>query len=195
MKICPICQNKNLEKQKIQYTARYANSEVSAPVTVTVCPVCQATFDTEKENNLIKKDLFVKARADSVSQSLSDLEKRISLSDIERAFYLPTKTLSKWKNQSKLPSAAGAALVSLVARFPYLAVIGLKADDAFAEKVLTSALLQKASTNKDIKIRYNSNSCYNELSIVRNKNNYELEKKQSFMKSKEYILGGMYENK
>lgn len=195
MEMCPICQNKNLKKKNVQYTATYVHTEKSSPISVTVCPVCQATFDTEKENDLIKKELFTKARADTVSQNLSNLEKHIPLSQIERVFYLPTKTLSKWKNQSKLPSAAGAALVSLITRFPWLILIGLKSDNEFADKVLTSVFLKKASKRKNLKIKYNSNKCYNELTIVRNKNNYKVEKKQTFTNSKKYILGCTYENK
>lgn len=125
---CPVCGcNNALRQASKNRKICYAQEERTANINYYICSNCGAEIDLDYESGNEKsvKNALEKARGDSVSKSLAKLEIDMPLTTLERAFALPPKTLSKWKNQSKKPSAAAAAFVNLVSLFPWLAYVGL----------------------------------------------------------------------
>ena len=108
------------------------------------------------------------ARSNSVSETLERLEKTTSFTDIERSFYLPPKTLSKWKNESKSPSASAAALVSLLGVFPWLSYVGMaNFEPETAYKIAGAAFFAKATESEKIRAFYSSSNNYELLGLVK----------------------------
>ncbi len=64
---------------------------------------------------------FIEAIRKSIDNMLSDLQKMdISQSHIERTFDIPARTLSKWRNDRNLPSAAALSFLRIVRMFPWM---------------------------------------------------------------------------
>lgn len=171
---CPICGAENaLKKVKSEYKATYSFKTHSTELNSYECFCCGANLDLdyEEQNELAIKEAALIARNDCVSEILKTLEKTNSFVEIERSLYLPPKTLSKWKNQSKAPSAAAAALVSLLGVFPWLSYVGMvNYNSAEAYKIAYAAILKKASEEPDNFIFSLSNDFYNGIAIVHQKN-------------------------
>jgi DNA-binding transcriptional regulator YiaG len=171
---CPICGAKNtLAKRKNEYTASYGNAAHSVQLDSYECSCCGATLDLdfEEKNELAIKNAMEAARAESVSDSLKHLENVLSFVELERSFALPPKTLSKWKNKSKSPSAAAAALVSLLGVFPWLSYVGmLNYNPKEAYKIAFAAILQKAKENPENFILPLTNEMYNGIALVHQNN-------------------------
>lgn len=168
-KTCPICGSKStlMNETKI-FRAKYVNTEYCVNLPVTVCSCCGAKFDTGKKDDELRKEALITARNNSVSETLSMLED--SFTDIERSFCLPPKTLSKWKNQTKAPSAAAAALVSLLGVFPWLSYVGMtNYEPTTAYKLAGAAFFNKATEDEKIKAFYASNDNYEILGLVNDK--------------------------
>ena len=168
---CPICGAKSaLSKEDKITKAIYAGTTTDFTVPIMVCSCCGAKFDAGKDTDKLRKQAMVTARNNSVSKTLEDLEKDYSFVDIERSFYLPPKTLSKWKNQSKTPSAAAAALVSLLGVFPWLSYVGMaNFEPVMAYKIAGAAFFAKATESEKIKALYSSSDNYEVLGLVSDK--------------------------
>ncbi len=170
-KTCPICGTKSaLSKNEKKFTAMYANigSEISIPVMI--CSCCGAKFDIGKDSDKLRKQAMLTARKDCVTKTLEKLEKTNSFVEIERSLYLPPKTLSKWKNQSKAPSAAAAALVSLLGVFPWLSYVGMaNFNPDLAYKIAGAAFFAKATESEKIKAFYSSSDNYEILGLMNDK--------------------------
>lgn len=170
-KTCPICGAKSALSNEIKKsTAVYAGTTAEIEMPVMVCSCCGAKFDVGKESDKLRKQAMVTARNNSVTKTLEELEKTNSFVDIERSFYLPPKTLSKWKNQSKTPSAAAAALVSLLGVFPWLSYVGMtNFEPVIAYKIAGAAFFAKATESEKIKAFYSFNENYEVLGLVNDK--------------------------
>jgi len=170
--ICPCCGEKNnfklLEKD---FSTVYGQTSIVSKLFVNHCDNCGATFDADESADKIRQEAFVKARQTSVCQDLEKLEKKISFTELERCFYLAPKTLSKWKNKSKSPSAAAAALVSLLGVFPWLSYVGmLNYNPTEAYKIAFAAVLQKAKENPKNFILPLTNEMYNGVALIHQNN-------------------------
>lgn len=170
-KVCPICGGKGtIRRETKDFSAKYALTEYITKVPVDVCSRCGAKFDLGTKSDTLKKQALVIARNNSVTNTLISLEKDCSFSEIERSFSLPAKTLSKWKNQSKSPSAAAAALVSLLSVFPWLAYVGMADyEPVTAYKLAGAAFFSKAAENDQIKTFMLSNERYDVMGIYKEK--------------------------
>ena len=191
MKKCPICGAENaLKKIKTEYKATYGLKSHSTELNSYECSCCGANLDLdcEEQNELAIKEATSIARNDYVSEILEKLEKANSFVEIERSLYLPPKTLSKWKNQSKSPSAAAAALVSLLGVFPWLSYVGMvnyNSSDAY--KIAYAAILKKASEEPDNFIFSMSNDFYNGIAVVHQKNTtYKMNSSDTKIVSNDY---------
>ena len=171
---CPICGAENaLKKVNTEYKATYSFKTHSTELNSYECSCCGANLDLdyEEQNEVAIKEATSIARNNCISEILEKLEKTNSFVEIERSLYLPPKTLSKWKNQSKAPSAAAAALVSLLGVFPWLSYVGmLNYNLADAYKIAYAAILKKASEEPDNFIFSMSNDFYNGIAVVHQKN-------------------------
>ncbi len=165
MNICPICNAKNtLHKKEKNFKVSYNLQNVLAKINYYKCSSCGAELELnfEKENELVIKKATEIARSNSVSETLKQLEKDFSFVEIERSLFLPPKTLSKWKNQSKTPSAAAASLISLLGIFPWLSYVGLvNYNLKESYKIAYTAILKKLKEKPEI---------YNEITMVTQKN-------------------------
>lgn len=169
--ICPVCgAASSLQKETLVFTAVYAGTQASEDLPVMVCSHCGAHFDIDKTDDELRKKAMQSARNNSVSKTLSKLEEEFSFTDIERSFSLPPKTLSKWKTQSKTPSAAAAAFVSLLGVFPWLSYVGMTdyvPDIAY--KIAGAAFFRRATEDERIKAFYLSNDIYEAIGLVNDK--------------------------
>ncbi|MBO4859045.1 MAG: hypothetical protein J5527_11090 [Treponema sp.] len=170
-KTCPVCGSKSaLSKENKITKAIYAGTSAEITVPVMVCSCCGAKFDAGKDTDKLRKQAMVTARNNSVSKTLEELEKTHSFVDIERSLYLPPKTLSKWKNQSKTPSAAAAALVSLLGVFPWLSYVGMaNFEPVMAYKIAGAAFFAKATESEKIKAFFSASDNYEVLGLVSDK--------------------------
>lgn len=170
MTTCPICgAESSLNVGSRLYRASYANHDGSTFLKFYTCSFCgsELDLDYEEKNEAAIKKLTEKVRNDSVSHSLVELEKELSLVDIERSFSLPPKTLSKWKNQSKAPSAAAAALVSLLTVFPWLSYVGMtNYDPVLSYKVAGAAVLKELAKNPNNYPFAISNENYSAIGVI-----------------------------
>ena len=167
--ICPVCDSKGTLIRKKKYCSSfYGTAKTSKEIEVFECSCCGADFDSDElTNEKIRKEVAVNARQQYVSGVLAQLEKEQSFVEIERSFYLAPKTLSKWKNKSKSPSAAAAALVSLVGVFPWLSYVGmLNYNPTEAYKIALAAILQKAKENPENFILPFANEKYDGIALI-----------------------------
>lgn len=170
-KTCPVCGTKSaLHKDEKKFTALYANSKAEVSIPVMVCSCCGAKFDIGKDADELRKQAMITARNNSVTKTLEELEKISSFVEIERSLYLPPKTLSKWKNQSKAPAASAAALVSLLGVFPWLSYVGMtNFNPDMAYKIAGAAFFAKATESEKIKAFYSSSDNYEILGLMNDK--------------------------
>lgn len=170
-KKCPVCGTESsLKEENKLFTAVYAGTRAEVSIPVKVCSCCGAQFDAGKDTDEQRKKAMLAARNNSVSETLERLEKTTSFTDIERSFYLPPKTLSKWKNQSKTPSAAAAALVNLLGVFPWLSYVGMaNFEPETAYKIAGAAFFAKATESEKIKAFYSSSDSYELLGLMKDK--------------------------
>ena len=166
---CPVCGSEfSLKEETKTFTAVYAGSRATVSIPVKVCSCCGAKFDDGKDADELRKKAMLAARSNSVSETLERLEKTTSFTDIERSFYLPPKTLSKWKNESKSPSASAAALVSLLGVFPWLSYVGMaNFEPETAYKIAGAAFFAKATESEKIRAFYSSSNNYELLGLVK----------------------------
>ncbi|MBQ9538409.1 MAG: hypothetical protein IJU95_03990 [Treponema sp.] len=201
--ICPICESKGtLQLKRRKFSAQYGTATVSNEIETVECSCCGANFDNDEIlNDALRKETAVNARQQYITNTLEKLEQNISFTELERCFYLAPKTLSKWKNKSKSPSAAAAALVSLLGVFPWLSYVGmLNYNPEEAYKIAFAAVLQKAKENPENFILPLSNEMYNGIALVHQNsqayndsyeslsNNYSENLKSSTIEYKEAVL-------
>ena len=170
--ICPCCGEKgNFKLLEKDFSTVYGQTSIISKLPVQHCGNCGATFDADESVDEIRKNAFIQARQNSVCKDLERLEQKISFTELERCFYLAPKTLSKWKNKSKSPSAAAAALVSLLGVFPWLSYVGmLNYNPTEAYKVAFAAVLQKAKENPENFILPLTNEMYNGIALIHQNN-------------------------
>lgn len=170
-KTCPVCGTKfALGKDKKKFAAMYANTRAEISIPIMICSCCGAKFDIGKDSDRLRKKAMVAARNNSVSNTLENLEKISSFVEIERSLCLPSKTLSKWKNQSKTPSAAAAALVSLLGVFPWLSYVGMADYNTdIAYRIAGAAFFAKAAESEKIKAFYSASENYEILGLMNDK--------------------------
>lgn len=179
MNKCPVCGSEStLEQKQKDFNVVYAGNKIPAKLRYYVCSYCEAELDLEfeKDNEIAIKKAADAARCDSVSATLKRLEKTNSFVELERNLALPPKTLSKWKNKSKFPSAAAAALINLLGVFPWLSYIGMvDYNQVDAYNIALVEVLRKAKDCPENLIFAVSNETYNVLAVA-HKNRNKIQK-------------------
>lgn len=193
MRKCPVCGSEDtLLKNTRKYVAKYMNQQVSKELQQYTCLCCGADLDLEFEdkNEKLMKEAYETARDEKVSFILKEIEKQISFAELERSFALPPKTLSKWKNKSKSPSAAAAALISLISVFPWLSYVGFTDYDVkSAYKFAGVAFFKELSKNPDNFPFALSDENYSAIGVYQNK---QTDYKEKLISSS--CFGGNYVN-
>jgi hypothetical protein len=167
-KTCSVCGAKDsLVMETKEFTVRYGATELTKTVPVLKCSCCGARFDLDNKNDEIRKEAMLEVRQNSVTENLEKIEKKISLVDLERSFALPSKTLSKWKNKSKVPSAAAAALVNLIGVFPWLSYVAVSDYNPItAYKIAGAAFFKKTLEFPQISISCSSTEFYDSIHLT-----------------------------
>lgn len=131
--VCPICLSTGtLEKSMIPHTVRKGHFSKEIRIVNYKCSSCEEEGDFFLENDEKIKEVISELDQKIAIESLEKLEeKKIKFSNIERAFSIPARTLSKWKNKNKKPSAAAISLLRLVNLYPWLIEV---AENNFDEK-------------------------------------------------------------
>ena len=160
---CPACGSNQINKSVYkEYISEKLGDRLSIEKVRYQCSDCGTEGDFFDENEpLINKALLELKNKLVVSILDGFLEKKISLSSIERALELPQRTLTKWKNGISSPSSAGVALLKFIKLFPWLLEV--------AENQFDYDISQKI---------FMMNAC---LKMINKMKFYELEFKESYV--------------
>lgn len=125
--ICECCGSNNTE---IRTSSRFFPIPFSDVLeynnSVIHCNDCNEDVDVEANQSVDsflsdENPDYTAAIRKSIDNMLSDLQKEdISLSHIERSFDIPARTLSKWRNDRNLPSAAALSFLRILRTFPWI---------------------------------------------------------------------------
>lgn len=118
---CPACGSDNvLKNASIAHDRISDGPEFSYQKEYYVCNDCSEEGDFAQVNSKKYLEKYNEALAISVKQLISDLPEKheISMAFFERAFELPMRTLTRWKNGEF--SATAVALLRTVNTYPWL---------------------------------------------------------------------------
>lgn len=196
---CSVCGATNSLKKKVkQMTVQYGNTKLIKELPILECNCCGAKFDDTNADDIRKKALL-EVRQNSVVENLEQIEKDISFTELERCFSLPAKTLSKWKNKSKAPSAAASALISLINIFPWLTSVAMNNyDSQISYNIAGKAFFKKVLQDPKISAFYINNPEYESIGLSNSKTDVFVEKNNSTTFTNEInrlVAGGAYVNK
>ena len=120
--ICPLCGGNDLVKDKqIRSVLEPFGGKKEIETVNYICNTCGFNGDFLKENEKALQSCIDELKIQAVKNILQDfLSNNYSFSAIERALEIPQRTLSKWKNSSKKPSAAVLSLLKYLHLFPWL---------------------------------------------------------------------------
>jgi DNA-binding transcriptional regulator YiaG len=122
--VCPVCGVGELEREEKEFTVSKFGYSESKTVTVFFCPLCEAEFFENKQDEQVKNELIKKIQLKNVQKKLEEMaSSKKSFASLERALSLPQRTLSKWKNGATKPSEAGMVLVNLLSIMPWLSLV------------------------------------------------------------------------
>lgn len=120
MSICAICGSKNVEIEIVSHNLPVQKADAITVINRVVhCHDCGMEIETTDNEDAIKA-LYHKAEHLSIERMLDDLQQLgYAQSAIEKAFGLPSRTLSKWKTQGSF-SRAGLSLLRIAHTFPFV---------------------------------------------------------------------------
>jgi DNA-binding transcriptional regulator YiaG len=120
---CPACGSTNIDKihRSITLSEPFTESK-DVDLDLFKCLDCSTEGDFLEQNDSIIETAIASLQNQALENILNDLtiEYGVSLSSIERTLELPQKTLSKWKNGSSHPTAAGYVLMKIVRSYPWI---------------------------------------------------------------------------
>lgn len=129
---CPCC-GSEMRLNSSSYPISIGYGNVQFTYNVNVCDKCGYEIE-DKNNEKLMKEAVNKSLYESSEVILSRFKQNnVSFSDIERNFYLPYRTISKWYNKSKIPSASAIELLRIISAFPWMikaAELGLESEAA-----------------------------------------------------------------
>lgn len=160
--ICPVCGSDNLasetvtQQYSLPFSAQYSYDEKNDQ-----CLDCEAEGDFSEHGESPKYlEVIEGAKQESILNMIHLLhENGYTMSALERAFELPFRTLTQWK-QKKNCSAAGLALMRILATYPWVVEVAERRFESnFSEDILVKQAVNtfnnKAARNdyypKDIK--------------------------------------------
>jgi len=129
--MCPLCGNEEIKNHPTtQILSEPFGGVKEIEVSNYICDVCGFDGDLLKENDNILQETINELKSNAVKSILDEFsEHNYNFASMERALELPQRTLSKWKNQTSKPSAAGIALIKYLYLFPWLIEVAEKKYD------------------------------------------------------------------
>ena len=124
-KICPLCGSDQVEQEeKIETISDSFGENVEVILAYDICKRCGMDGDFTGCNDTIIQEAVDALRAQTVTTILQYFsDHKANFAGMERALELPQRTLSKWKNGSTAPTAAGVTLVKFLRLFPWLTIV------------------------------------------------------------------------
>lgn len=148
LKECPVC-GKKLTESKKKHSVTIGSCTAEDDVTFVKCGCCGFSTSDFKENEKTKEAVLKKAQSDCIANAIENLKEKYSLSEIELALGLPLRTLSKYKNRTKNPSASAVALLQLLQTFPWLVVVAEEKFDKETAYEIAKIAIEKKNSEKD----------------------------------------------
>ena len=142
--ICPVCGSDKIAKNVSMERGRIpAGPEFTYEQEYYTCGACTEVGDFAQVNDDKYLTQYNEALAVSVKQQIDDLSDKfdISMAYFERAFELPMRTLTRWKNGEF--SATAVALLRVVTQFPWISEV---AENQFNPVFADNIMLNNAVT-------------------------------------------------
>ena len=145
-KSCPVCGSEEIiEKKKTISISEPFFGQSNIEVFENVCCSCKSIGDFFNQNESLLEETIKELKQKSVKKILEYfIDKKISMSSIERALEMPQRSLTKWKNNSSKASSAGIALLRFIRLFPWLLEVAEnKYDFQVAQKIQINNSINK----------------------------------------------------
>ena len=145
-KSCPVCGSEEIiEKKKTISISEPFFGQSNIEVFENVCCSCKSIGDFFNQNESLLEETIKELKQKSVKKILEYfIDKKISMSSIERALEMPQRSLTKWKNNTSKASSAGIALLRFVRLFPWLLEVAEnKYDFQVAQKIQINNSINK----------------------------------------------------
>jgi len=143
---CPACGSSDIRDEIIDTVIKEPfGGEKTIKTHEIVCSLCGSRGDFFNENETTVVETIKKLKQNSTVNILKDfIDRKISMSAIERALEIPQRTLTKWKNGNAMPSSTGIALMRFIRLFPWLLEVAEgKYDYNESQRVHINAALQQ----------------------------------------------------
>lgn len=169
---CPACGSTNIKKinKSITLSEPFTSSK-DVVLNLFECLDCKTEGDFLEQNDSIIETEIASLQYQALENILNDLtlEYGISLSSIERTLELPQKTLSKWKNGSSHPTAAGYVLMKIIRSYPWILKV---AENNFEPLSVRNEYLRNALSDFISLIPLSKNVGIAEGGIISNQNSF-----------------------
>lgn len=110
-----------MERKDIKLDVNIGYGKTRVSLLNYVCPVCGNEEGDSRKNEKIISGAVSDSLQSCADAILSGFKReKQSFSEIEREFYLPSRTLSKWSKKTTKPSAAAVALLRIIHAFPWI---------------------------------------------------------------------------
>ena len=152
-KRCPVCGSEEIgEKKKTILISEPFISPDNIEVFENICYSCKSRGDFFNQNESLLEVTIKELKQKSVKSILEYfIDKKISMSSIERALEMPQRTLAKWKKNKSKASSAGIALLRFIRLFPWLLEVAEnKYDFKMAQKIQINDSENKLHIEKSV---------------------------------------------
>jgi hypothetical protein len=120
--ICPLCGYDKIDHEiRTETVSDHYSGSATVLLNYDHCQQCGTNGDFGKKNDSLIREAIDKLKADSAKDIIECFSRdNINIAGMERALELPQRTLSKWKNGTSIPTAAGVTLLKFLKLFPWL---------------------------------------------------------------------------
>ena len=155
--ICPLCGSDNINQgETFETICDPFGGCKEVALAYDRCNQCKIDGDFAKKNDTLIREAIEELRLNAAKNILQDFaEHKFNFAGLERSLELPQRTLTKWKNGTTSPSAAGVTLLKFLRLFPWLVdVADHKFDFDEAQRIYieqgVKSLLSEVSFNQSL---------------------------------------------
>ena len=169
---CPVC-NSEMKKVTYPYKVKIGNGESESFLNSYECNSCGYDI-ADKSNRKIISNTIANAQDECAYNILNEFKKDgKNFSEIERKFFLPSRTLSKWLNKKTKPSAAALALLRIIKAFPWMEkVADLDFDTPEAQKYVRNYYYTEFNDNEKIILHDSFGTTQIYIALINQKGNF-----------------------